>query len=230
MFNIDGLGPKIIDKLLDFGLVSDPADLFELREGDIVVGEKDSPRRMTGFAEKSAENLIKSIQDKREITLAKFIYALGIRNVGEETAIDLAKHFGSIKKIETAELEDFDKILDIGPVVSKSIYEWFAEKNNIRFLERLQKSVKIRPVQQGAPSNDGVSLSGKTFVLTGTLATMSRDEAKAKIRELGGDVAESVSSKTSYVVVGSEPGSKAEKAQKLGVKTLSEKEFLNLIK
>ncbi len=229
-FNIDGLGPKIIDKLLDFGLVSDPADLFELREGDIVVGEKDSPRRMTGFAEKSAENLIKSIQDKREITLAKFIYALGIRNVGEETAIDLAKHFGSIKKIETAELEDFDKILDIGPVVSKSIYEWFAEKNNIRFLERLQKSVKIRPVQQGAPSNDGVSLSGKTFVLTGTLATMSRDEAKAKIRELGGDVAESVSSKTSYVVVGSEPGSKAEKAQKLGVKTLSEKEFLNLIK
>ncbi len=216
-FNIDGLGPKIIDRLLDEGLVQDPSDLFELKEGDVATLER--------FAEKSAENLIKSIQEKREITLAKFIYALGIRNVGEETAIDLAKYFVSIKKIKEAKLEDFEKILDIGPVVSKSIFEWFQGKDNLKFLERLENKVKIinsKVVNQ--------KLSGKTFVLTGSLEAMSRDEARSKIRELGGDVSESVSSKTSYVVVGLEPGSKAEKAKKLGVKTLSEKEFLNLIK
>ena len=95
------------------------------------------------FAEKSAENLIKSIQDKREITLAKFIYALGIRNIGEETAIDLAKYFQNIKKIKEAKLEDFEKILDIGPVVSKSIYEWFHAKDNLKFLDKLEKKVKI---------------------------------------------------------------------------------------
>jgi len=217
-FNMDGLGPKIIDRLLDEGLVQTPADLFELKEGDIVPLER--------FAEKSAENLIKSIQEKREITLSRFIYALGIRNVGEETAIDLAKHFGSIKKIREAKLEDFDKISDIGPVVSKSIYEWFQDKDNVKFLERLQKFVIIN--SQFPISNK--RLFGKTFVLTGGLESMSRDEAKAKIRELGGDVSESVSSKTDYVVVGLEPGSKADKAKELGVKTISEQEFLKLIK
>ncbi|MCX6723585.1 MAG: NAD-dependent DNA ligase LigA [Candidatus Staskawiczbacteria bacterium] len=229
-FNIDGLGPKIIDKLIDAGLVSDPADLFDLKEGDILVGEKGLPRRMMGFAEKSAENLIKSIQEKREITLAKFIYALGIRNIGEETAIDLAKHFGSIKKIREAKLEDFDSISDIGPVVSKSVYEWFANKENKKYLDKLEKRVKIHSmVGRGAPSDDGAKLSGKTFVLTGSLETMSRNDAKAKIREFGGDVSESVSSKTSYAVVGLDPGSKAERARKLGVKILSEQEFMKLV-
>ncbi|MCX6718690.1 MAG: NAD-dependent DNA ligase LigA [Candidatus Staskawiczbacteria bacterium] len=216
-FNMDGLGPKIIDKLLDEGLVQTPADLFELKEGDL--------KGLERFAEKSAENLIKSIQEKREIALSRFIYALGIRNVGEETAIDLAKHFGSIKKIKEAKLEDFDKISDIGPIVSKSIYEWFEEKDNVKFLEKLQKFVKTQN-----PKPKTQKLSGSSFVLTGTLESMSRDEAKAKIRELGGDISESVSSKTSYVVVGLEPGSKADKAKKLGVKTLSEKEFLKLVK
>jgi DNA ligase (NAD+) len=234
-FNMDGLGPKIIDKLLDFGLVSDPSDLFELQKGDIFP-LKDLPRSkpkalLPGFAEKSAENLIKSIQEKREITLSRFIYALGIRNIGEETAIDLAKHFGSVKKIKEAKLEDFDKILDIGPVVSKSIYEWFKDKDNLKFLDKLKKQIKIRPdTRQSVLSNSGGKLIEKTFVLTGTLESMSRDEAKAKIRELGGDISESVSSKTSYVVVGLEPGSKAEKAKKLGVKIISEVEFLKLVK
>jgi DNA ligase (NAD+) len=230
-FNFDGLGPKIIDKLIDAGLVSDPADLFDLKEGDILVGEKGLPRRMTGFAEKSAENLIKSIQEKTEITLAKFIYALGIRNVGEETAIDLAKHFGTIGKIKEAKLEDFEKILDIGPIVSKSIYEWFRDKDNLKFVERLEKKVKIDPViRPGASATASVKLSGKSFVLTGTLESITRAEAKERIRDLGGDVSESVSSKTDYVVIGSEPGSKAEKAKKLGVKILSEQQFLDLIK
>ena len=229
-FNIDGLGPKIIDKLIDAGLVSDPADLFDLKEGDILVGEKDLPRRMTGFAEKSAENLIKSIHSsdggKKEITLAKFIYALGIRNIGEETAIDLAKHFGSISKIKTAKLEEFDSILDIGPVVAKSIYEWFQDKENIIFLDKLEKAVKIESSKLQISSS---KLKGKSFVLTGSLETMSREEAKNKIRELGGEISGSVSSKTSYVVAGAEPGSKAEKAQKLGVKLISEKELLKML-
>jgi len=218
-FNIDGLGPKIIDRLLDEALISDPADLFDLKETDVADLER--------FAEKSAENLIKSIQNKREIPLAKFIYALGVRNAGEETAIDLAKYFGSIKKIREAKLEDFDKILDIGPVVSKSIFEWFHEKDNLKFLDKLEKKVKIINPERKAGSQ---KLAGKSFVLTGSFETMTRDEAKVKIRELGGDISESVSSKTDYVIVGNDPGSKAEKARKLGVKTISEQEFLNLIK
>jgi len=221
-FNIDGLGPKIIDRLLDEGLVQDPSDLFELKEGDV--------KNLERFAEKSAENLIKSIQEKKEITLAKFIYALGIRNIGEETAIDLAKHFSNIEKIKTAKLEDFDSISNIGPIVSKSVYEWLQDKENISFLERLEKKVRIDPViRPGAPSGVG-KLSEKIFVITGTLEFMTRDEAKERIRELGGNVSESVSSKTTYVVVGSEPGSKAEKAKTLGVKILTEKEFLDLLK
>jgi DNA ligase (NAD+) len=225
---MDGLGPKIIDKLIDAGLVSDPADLFDLKEGDLLVGEgKGLPRRMTGFAEKSAENLIISIQGKREISLAKFIYALGIRNVGEETAIDLAHHFGSIKKLKEAKLEEIDSIRDVGPVVAESIYEWFQDKDNIKYLDKLENKVKIESYKQKTKNN---KFAGKAFVLTGGLETMTRDDAKAKIRELGGDISESVSSKTDYVVVGSDPGSKAEKAKKLGVKILSEKEFLDLTK
>ena len=218
-FNFDGLGPKIIDRLLDEGLVEDPSDLFELKEGDV--------KNLERFAEKSAENLIKSIQSKKEIILAKFIYALGIRNVGEETAIDLAKYFQNINKIKTASLEDFEKVLDIGPVVSKSIFEWFKEKDNLKFVDKLEKKVHITNPKPKAGSE---KLKDKTFVITGSLESLSRDEARAKIRDLGGNTSESVSSKTDYVVVGSEPGSKAEKAKKLGVKILDEKQFLKLIK
>ena len=218
-FNIEGLGPKIIDKLLDEGLVQDPSDLFDLKEGDIVPLER--------FAEKSAENLIKSIQEKTEITLAKFIYALGIRNVGEETAIDLAKYFGTLKKIRGAKLGDFDKILDIGPVVSKSIYEWFQGKDNLKFLDKLENKIKIINPKLKPGSQ---KLAGKIFVLTGSLESMSRPAAREKIRERGGDVFESVSSKTDYVIVGSVPGSKAEKAKKIGVKTITEQEFLEIIR
>jgi len=217
-FNFDGLGPKIIDKLIDEGLVSDPSDLFDLKEGDIVPLER--------FAEKSAENLIKAISEKKEIYLAKLIYALGIRNIGEETAMDLAGHFGAIQKIKNAKLEDFASILNIGPVVAKSVFEWFQEKENLKYLEKLEKRVNIKHqalIVKG-------KLAGKTFVLTGSMESMSRDEAKQKIRDLGGNISESVSSKTDYVVVGSDPGSKAEKAKKLGVKILSEKQFLDLIK
>src|SRR3989338_3898251 len=218
-FNIDGLGPKIIDKLLNEGLVKDPADLFDLKEGDLSPLER--------FAEKSAENLVKTISEKKEITLSKFIYALGIRNIGEETAMDLAKYFRSIKKVKSAKLEDFDKILNIGPVVAKSVYKWFQEQDNLKFLEKLEKKIKIISYKL---QTTNYKLSGKSFVLTGSLESMSRDEAKQKIRELGGDISESVSSKTNYVIVGRDPGSKVDKAQKLGIKINTENEFAKMIK
>jgi DNA ligase (NAD+) len=218
-FDIVGLGPKIIDRLLDEALISDPADLFLLKEGDILPLER--------FAEKSARNLISAIQSKKKITLPKFIYALGIRNVGEETAQDLAEHFGSIEKLKKASLEELQKIMDIGPVVARSIYDFFQDKRNLKFIEKLKKvgveivSEKKQKVQP---------LKGKIFVLTGSLETMTREEAKEKIREFGGEISESVSKKTDYVVLGKEPGSKLEKAKELGVKIINEKEFLSMLK
>ncbi len=216
-FNIEGLGPKIIDRLLDEGLVQDPSDIFSLKQGDIDQLER--------FGEKSAENLIASIQEKKTITLPRFIYALGIRNVGEETANDLAKHFGNIKNIQKASLEDFEKIMDIGPVVAKSLHEWLNEKSNKIFLEKLLKAgIKIEQPELVA---DG-KLKGKVFVLTGSME-MERALAKEKIRALGGEVSESVSKKTDYVVAGESAGSKLDKATQLGVPILNEEEFLKLI-
>ena len=218
-FNIEGLGPKIIDRLLDEGLVIDPSDIFELKEGDVSGLER--------FGEKSAENLISSIKEKSQITLPKFIYALGIRNVGEQTAIDLAEKFVTIEKLRNASQEDLDLIADIGPVVSASIFEWFSNKDNQKFLDKLLKSVKISSYILHPTS---YVLAKKTFVLTGSLVTMSRDQAKAKIRELGGSISESVSKKTDFVITGSDAGSKLQKAQKLGVKIISEEEFLKMLK
>ncbi len=221
-FNIGGLGPKIIDRLLDEGLVQDPSDLFELKEGDLA--------RLERFGEKSAENLIKSIAEKKEITLIKFIYSLGIRNIGEETAVDLTKYFGSIKRIKEAKLEDFDSISNIGPIVAKSVFEWFKNKDNLKFLNKLEKVIKIKNIFSAKIFMGKEKLKGLSFVLTGSLESMTRDEAKQKIRELGGNVSEFVSLKTNYVVVGKKSGSKAEKAKNLGIKTIIESEFLKLLK
>jgi len=240
-FDIQGLGPKIIDKLLDAGLISDPADLFRLEVGDIIPLES-LPRRkpkafLRGFAEKSAENLIKAIQSKKEITLPRFICALGIRNVGEETALDLAKYFGSLKKLKKANLEELEKTKDIGPVVAKSIYEWFRQKRNVEFLEKLEKvGVKIiyskatlRGVRFASSKIRNSKFTNKIFVLTGALESTTRDDAKERIRDLGGEISESVSKKTDYVVVGKEPGSKYQKAKKLGIRIINEREFLKML-
>lgn len=215
-FDIQGLGPKIIDQLIDVGLVSDPADLFELEKGDLVPLKR--------FADKSADNLVKAIKEKTDISLPRFIYALGIRNVGEETALDLAKHFTSLNRLRKAALEELKNIQDIGPIVAKSIYDWFKEKKNKDFLDKLLKLVKIKTF-----SGAGKKLRNKTFVLTGELESITREEAKSKIRDLGGDVSGSVSKKTDYVVVGSEPGSKYDKAKKLRLKILNEEQFLKTI-
>lgn len=229
-FDIEGLGSKIINQLMEEGLVSDPADLFELKEGDLLSLER--------FAEKSAENLIKAVQNRKEITLPRFIYALGIRNVGEETALGLARQFSavggpasgwaSIDRLKKMSIEELEDIKDVGPIVAKSIYKWFRKKNNIKYLEKLKK-VGVRIMRYKLHAAD-YKLKDKIFILTGALESMTRDEAKEKIRDLGGEISESVSKKTDYVVVGKEPGSKYQKAKKLGIKTINEKEFLKIIK
>ena len=218
-FNIVGLGPKIVDRLLEKGLISDPADLFKLAEGDILSLER--------FAEKSAGNLLKAIQGKKDISLPKFIYALGIRNVGEETAHDLAEHFVSLNEIKKANLEDLQKVKDIGPIVAKSIRNWFSEQKNSDFLKKL-KEAGVKVTKEKFKTEEK-RLAGLTFVLTGELGTMSRDKAKAKIRELGGNISESVSQKTNFLVTGKKPGSKLAKAREFGVKTIEEEGFLKLI-
>lgn len=218
-FNIGGLGPKIIDRLLDEGLVQDPGDFFELKEGDI--------KQLERFGEKSAGNLINSISEKKEISLAKFIYALGIRNVGEQTAIDLAGIFSSLEKFKKAKLKDFESILNIGPVVAESIYDWLGNKDNVKFLDKLLKSgVKIKNPEKTLRGK----LKGKTFIFTGTLPSIERGLAKEKVRELGGQTTEFISQNIDFVVLGSNPGSKLDKANKLGLKTINEKEFLELIR
>ncbi|MBZ9572789.1 NAD-dependent DNA ligase LigA [Patescibacteria group bacterium] len=218
-FDIEGLGPKIIDKLLEENLISDPGDLFELKEGDLIPLER--------FAEKSAENLIKAIKNKKEISLGRFIYALGIRNVGSETAQDLAEYFKNIENLKKASREELEEVRDIGPRVASSIYNWFHRKRNLHFLERLEKGgVKIiTPVL----AKIAKKLKGKTFVLTGSLKALTRENAKEKIRALGGNTSESVSKKTDYLVAGLNPSSKLAEAKKLGVKVIDQEKFFQII-
>jgi len=219
-FDIEGLGPKIINQLLNENLINDPGDIFELKEGDLIPLER--------FAEKSAKNLIEAIQSKKEISLGRFIYALGIQGVGEETAQDLAEYFGSLEKLKSANLQDLLRIKDIGPQTANSICSFFQKKRNLRLIERLKKAgVKIITPQK---PKEFRRLAGKTFVFTGSLKTYSREEAKEKVRELGGEVSESVSKKIDFLVVGENPGSKLQKAKKLGIKIIGEKEFLAMIK
>jgi len=218
-FEIYTIGPKIIELFKDEGLISDAADIFTLKKEDIEPLER--------FGEKSAENIIKSINDHKKISLAKFIYSLGILHVGEETAIDLAEHFGSIEKLQSAGFEEFDSIENIGGAVAKSIYNFFQDGHNLDFVRKLLKN-GVQIAHQSSPKKSG-PLLGKKVVVTGTLESLSRDQAKEKIRAAGGDWVSSVSKNTDYVVVGSEPGSKAQKANSLGVKILSEAEFLKMI-
>jgi DNA ligase (NAD+) len=218
-YEIEGLGPKIVEQLLNEGLINDAADLFKLTEGDLKPLER--------FAEKSATNLVQSIQGSKRIPLAKFINALGIRHVGEETAIALSRHFKNLVRLEQATREELEAIKDIGGIMAESVGNFFAAKENKKFLEKLEK-VGVEIVNEPARTDN--QLKNLTFVLTGTLETLTRDQAKEKIRNQGGEISESVSSKTDYVVVGAEAGSKLTKARKLGIKILNEEEFVNLLK
>ncbi len=217
--DMEGLGPKILDVLLDGKLIATFDDIFTLKRGDLL----ELPR----FAEKSVDNLLRSIEKARRTTLQRFLVALSIPQVGEETAEDLANHFGTIEKIRSASFEELERIDGIGPVVGQAVVDWFADNDNRKLVDRLLKEVTLEKVIVADTSR--LPLYGKTFVLTGTLASLSRDEAKERIKALGGDVSESVSNKTDYVVAGENAGSKLEKAQKLGVQVLDEKQFLELL-
>jgi len=216
-FDISHLGPKIIDQLIEAGLLRDPVDLFYLKKEDL--------ENLERFGLRSAENLMNAIQASKKISLARFIFALGIRHVGEETARDLAYYFGNLQKLGKATLLELEEVPDIGRVVAESIHSFFRDKKKLDFIRRLGKAGVIIE----APGKIKKKLAGLTFVFTGTLKEFSRDEAKEKVRALGGDVAGSVSKNIDYLVAGEAPGSKYDKAKKLGVKIISEKEFKKII-
>ncbi len=218
-FDIVGLGPKIINKFADEGLITDASDLFDLKPGDIAALER--------FAEKSAENIFQAIQKSKEITFSRFIYALGIKHVGEQTAFDLASHFGTLQKLRAASLDELNSIENIGEVVAQSIYDYFQDRQNQKFIDRLlAKGVKVKSNKLQATS---YKLRGLKILVTGTLESMSREEAKRVVLENGGDWVGAVSKNTDYLVVGENPGSKLQRAEKLGVKIIGEKEFLKMI-
>ncbi|MFZ2522087.1 MAG: NAD-dependent DNA ligase LigA [Minisyncoccia bacterium] len=216
-FNIVDCGPKVIDLLLDQGLISEYADIFTLKKGDLLT----LPR----FAEKSVDNLLTSIEQSKKLTLPRFLVGLSIPQVGEETAIDLSKHFRTIYNLMEAKFEELERLNGVGPIIARSIIDFFKSKDNQKIVKNLLKVVKIEKFD--APSSNG-KLLGMSFVLTGTIS-LSRDEAKEVIRKNGGEISESVSKETSYVIVGENPGSKYDKALKLGIKTISEKEFKELV-
>ncbi|KVL52075.1 NAD-dependent DNA ligase LigA [Burkholderia territorii] len=220
--DIDGLGEKIIDQLVELNLVRTPADLFNL--GFATLAELDR------FAEKSAQNLLDSLEKAKHTTLARFIYGLGIRHVGESTAKDLAKHFGSLDPIMNASIEELLEVNDVGPIVAESLHQFFAEEHNRTVIEQLRAPGKVTWAEgPPAPKAPQGVLAGKTVVLTGTLPTLTRDAAKEMLEAAGAKVAGSVSKKTDYVVAGADAGSKLAKAEELGIPVLDEDRLHQLL-
>ena len=219
--NIEGLGDALVDQLLARGLVRSLPDLYALREDDLVALERMGP--------KSSRNLIGEIDRSKANDVARLIFALGIRHVGERLARTLADHFGEIDALAAAGEEDLRRVEDVGPVVAESVSFFFAQPENRDLLRRLKDAGLTFKAERTKPAAGLRPLSGKTFVLTGTLEGFTRDEARAAVEKLGGTVTDSVSGKTSYLVVGADPGSKPAKAQKLGVPILDESGFAALI-
>lgn len=217
--DIEGLGEQLVEQLVDRGLVTTPADFYKL--GLVMLAELDR------MAEKSAQNLLNALEKSKSTTLARFIYALGIRHVGESTAKSLARHFGTLDALLEASEEQILVVDDIGPVVAQSILGFLADPLNRELIEQLRASGIHW--EESEPERGNLTLAGKTFVLTGTLPTLKRDEAASMIEAAGGKVAGSVSKKTSYVVAGDDAGSKLAKAQELGVAIIDETELLTLL-
>ena len=217
--NIDGLGEKIVDQLIEKNLVKDFADLYKL--------DLESLANLDRMAEKSAQNLIDEIAASKKNSLARLIYAIGIPFVGERTAQLLAEHFGSMDKLATASAETLMEVGEVGPKVAEGVLEFFSESANRKLIERLRAAGVNMKEERAAPIS--AKFAGKTFVFTGTLANRTREEAEALVTAHGGKAGGSVSKKTSYVVVGDDAGSKLEKAKSLGVPTLDETQFEKLI-
>jgi len=219
--DIEGLGAKLIEQLVNEDRVSDPSDLFQLSKEELSSRER--------MGDKSAENLVRSIDESKSTTLARFLYALGIREVGEATAASLSSYFGSLPAVREASVDDLTKVPDVGPVVAKRVHSFFEEQHNLDVIERLESlGVHWADSEPMKIAEDG-PLSGKTFVITGTLPTMTRDEAKSLIQKEGGKVTGSVSSQTDFLVAGEKAGSKLAKAQKLEVSVLDEDGLRKLI-
>ncbi|OGI25435.1 MAG: DNA ligase (NAD(+)) LigA [Candidatus Moranbacteria bacterium RBG_13_45_13] len=240
-FDIEGLGEKIVEQLMNEGLVSNSAEIFELKQGDLEPLER--------FAEKSADNLVKSIEKAKKIEFPKFLFALGIRHVGEETALLIAKAINKEFQISNfkfqikSQIKNLKDIIEYFPRISRdewvaikgigeksaeSLHQWFNARENIKLLEKM-KNLGVEVIMSKYRVAD-LKFQGLSFVLTGELEGMTRDEAKEKIRALGGDISSSVSKNTDYVVIGKNPGSKYDKARELGVKIVDEKEFLKMTK
>ncbi len=230
--DIEGLGDKLVDQLVDADLVHTPADLYRLGIAALA--------NLARMADKSATNLLASIEKSKQTTLPKFLFGLGIRHVGEATAKDLAKHFGTLNAIMNAQVEELLQVHDVGPTVAQSVRQFFDQPHNREVVEQLRACNVSWPeaeiqhgrgsqgenARDGAPGND---FAGKTVVFTGTLSAMSRDEAKEQLESLGAKISGSVSKKTDYVVAGAEAGSKLDKALELGIAVLDEQQFLKML-
>jgi DNA ligase (NAD+) len=217
--DIQGLGDKIIQQLTEKGLVKSVADIYSLR--------MDNFMKLDRMGEKLASNVLASIEKSKDTKLARLIYALGIRHVGEHISHVLAEHFGSMDKLRTASLEELQETNEVGPQVAQSIRSFFDQKINIEVIDRLfAGGVSVG----GERPRPGTKLRGKSFVFTGTLERYEREEASRIVESLGGKTSSSVSRTTDYVVVGKEPGTKLQKAEELGIRIISEKEFEELIR
>ena len=216
--DIEGLGDKLVEQLVDKRLTNSVADLYTLSMTELSALER--------MGDKSAENVIAALEKSKQTTLPRFIYALGIREVGEATALALARHFGALDPIMNATAEILEQVPDVGPAVAKHITGFFAEAHNRKVIAQLQKAGISWPA---IAKTGSLPLAGKTFVLTGTLDSMTRDEAKERLQSLGAKVSGSVSAKTNYVVAGADPGSKLDKAREYNVTVMEEKEFLRLV-
>jgi DNA ligase (NAD+) len=219
--DVEGLGDKLVEQLVDAGRVTTPADLYTLEADELAGLERMGPR--------SAANLVAALERSKQATLPRFLFALGIRDVGEATALALAQHFGNLDALQGATLEQIQQVRDVGPVVAAHLHDFFSEPRNLEVIAALRKAGITWPeVEQAVASTQG-PLTGETVVITGTLSSMTRDEARDAARAAGATVTDSVSKKTTLLVTGGEPGSKLRKAQDLGVRVVDEAQFLLLL-
>ena len=219
--DIDGLGESWCYILLREGLVRDPGDIYSLTKEQLVALER--------MGEKSADNLLRSIEQSKDRSLRRLIFALGIRHVGGETAGILADNFRSIDALARAEQGELEEIPAVGPRIAESVYQWFRDEANLRVLDKLRRA-GVRMAEEALPAPPTGPLAGQSFVITGTLASMPRSRAEELVRGLGGATSDSVTRKTDYLVLGEAPGSKLQKAQQYGTKLLNEEEFLDLLR